>query len=103
MRFTVVPASRTDYSASQATETFIGPARVGPLIRGCDHRPRLAAGGRGNRPDRQAKAGRPAVSAMLSTFFTSLRMPNAEITSVTPRMISQIPTTRANVTIESNG
>ena len=53
---------------------------------------------------RQAAACRSApVPVAFSTFFTSLRMPKPEMTSITPRTISQIPTTSANVTIESNG
>jgi hypothetical protein len=43
------------------------------------------------------------VPVTFSTFFTSLRIPNPEMTSVAPRMTSQAPTTRANVSIESNG
>ena len=63
----------------------------------------LAGGGRRNRPRHLAKSGWPMVAVMLSPFLASLRMPTPEITSTTPRMISQIPTTSANVTIESNG
>jgi hypothetical protein len=40
-------------------------------------------------PGNQATAGRSAVPVMFSTFSASLRMPNAEITSITPRMISR--------------
>src|SRR5208283_2270733 len=43
------------------------------------------------------------VPVIFSTFFTSLRIPNPEMTSMPPRMVSQAPTTRANVSIESNG
>src|SRR5271157_3927550 len=43
------------------------------------------------------------VPVIFSTFFTSLRIPNPEMTSMAPRMVSQAPTTRANVSIESNG
>jgi hypothetical protein len=81
--------------------TAIGAARI--LSAEAARRLCLVAGGRSSRPGHQATAGRSAVPVMFLTFFTSLRMPNAEITSVTPRMISQIPTTSANVTIESNG
>ena len=53
---------------------------------------------------RQAAGCRTApVPVAFSTFFTSLRMPNPEMTSITPRTISQMPTTSANVTMESNG
>jgi hypothetical protein len=43
------------------------------------------------------------VPVTFSTFFTSLRIPNPEMTSMAPRTVSQAPTTRANVSIESNG
>lgn len=58
--------------------------------------------------DRRSRSGHPATASRALpvtfwTFFTSLRIPNPEITSITPRTISQMPTTRASVTIESIG
>jgi hypothetical protein len=58
--------------------------------------------------DRRNLSGYPAtacraVPVTFSAFLTSLRIPNPETTSATPRMTSQTPTTRASVTIESNG
>ena len=63
----------------------------------------LAKGCR-DRPGQPAAGCRPAAAPVIfSTLFTSLRMPNPAMTSKTPTMISQMPTTSANVTIESNG
>lgn len=63
----------------------------------------LVADDRRNLPGQPATAYPSATPVTFSTFFTSLRIPNPEITSATPRMISQVPTTKASVTIESNG
>lgn len=46
---------------------------------------------------------RPTLATASLTVLPALRMPNAEMISKTPRTISQMPATRANVTIESNG
>ena len=40
---------------------------------------------------------------VFSAFLASLRMLNPATISITPMMISQMPTTRAMMTIESNG
>lgn len=59
---------------------------------------------RRDRPGHPVTGCRPAaVPVIFSTFFAPLRIPKPEMISTTPRMISQMPTTRANVTIESNG
>jgi len=50
-----------------------------------------------------ACGGTPTPANFFSTFFTSLRMPKPEMISTTPSTISQMPTTSANVTIESKG
>jgi hypothetical protein len=69
------------------------PAVFGPIDVADDHR---------HLPGHPVTACR-AVPVKFSTFLRSLRIPNPEITSATPRMTSQPPTTRASVTIESNG
>jgi hypothetical protein len=51
----------------------------------------------------QSRPERVTVFATFSTFLASLRMPNPEMISMIPRMISQMPTTRPSVTMESNG
>ena len=72
----------------------LAPVAASCLVAG-DSRDRLRQPATGCRP--------AAVPVIFSTFFTSLRMPNPAMTSKTPTMINQMPTTSANVTIESNG
>jgi hypothetical protein len=64
--------------------------------------PNLSQASAGARHRVTVAAGVPAPMAF-STSFASLRIPNAATTSITPRTTSQMPTTRAKVTIESNG